>query len=76
MSFSTFLFSSDISPVDATISFGSGLTVSWSGKPLGTIRMNDLSLTGDVGATIDMDSAFEVADVDHLTDFTKVFLRL
>ena len=60
--------------VDATISFGSGLTVAWLNAPLGTIRMGDVHLVGDVGATINMESTFEVADVDQLTAFTKVFL--
>ncbi|KII92866.1 hypothetical protein PLICRDRAFT_102438 [Plicaturopsis crispa FD-325 SS-3] len=61
-------------PFDATIHFGSGLTVAWSGKPLGTIKMSDVKLSADVGATLDLESAFEVADVDHLTDFTKTLL--
>jgi len=62
--------------VDATISFKSGLTVSWSGKPIGTLKMGDVKLTGDVGATIAMDSSFAVSDVAHLTDFTKVGVSL
>ncbi|KAF9051008.1 hypothetical protein BDZ89DRAFT_1056905 [Hymenopellis radicata] len=64
----------DAGPFDATISFGSGLTVSWSGKPLGTIKMDDLDITGDVGGDISMESQFVVADTDHLTAFTKVLL--
>lgn len=60
--------------VDATIAFGSGLTVNWGGKPIGSLKMKDLQVTGDVGATIDMESTFEVADVDHLTAFTKTLL--
>ena len=36
--------------------------------------MKDIKVTGDVGGTIDAQSSFEVADVGHLTDFTKVLL--
>lgn len=60
--------------VDAKIAFPAGLTVSWSGKPLGNIKMDTLQVVGDVGATIDVESLFEVADVAHLTDFTRVNL--
>ncbi len=38
--------------------------------------MNDVNVVGDVGATIDADSLFTVANVPHLTDFTKVSVRL
>ncbi|KIY74263.1 hypothetical protein CYLTODRAFT_363931 [Cylindrobasidium torrendii FP15055 ss-10] len=61
-------------PFDAVISFGNGLTVSWDGKPLGSLKMDNLSITGDVGGEIDMSSDFEVADVEHLTTFTKTLL--
>ncbi|TDL25981.1 hypothetical protein BD410DRAFT_895443 [Rickenella mellea] len=75
-SFSTKLSGSitDAGPFDATISFGSGLTISWNGKPLGSIQMPDVALVGDVGGTIDVTADFTVADVDHLTDFTKALL--
>ncbi|KAG6878541.1 hypothetical protein C0993_004439 [Termitomyces sp. T159_Od127] len=61
-------------PFDAVISFPSGLTVSWAGKPLGNIKLGDVKVTGNVGGTIDATSSFEVADVAHLTDFTKTLL--
>jgi hypothetical protein len=48
------------------------LTVTWAGKPLGTIKLDDVKVVGDVGGAIDVESAFQVADVAHLTDFTKV----
>ena len=38
--------------------------------------MNDVNVVGDVGAAIDADSLFTVANVPHLTDFTKVSVRL
>ncbi len=60
--------------VDAKISFPSGLTIAWQDKPLGSIKMDDLDVIGDVGATIDLSSLFSVADVGHLTEFTKVDL--
>jgi hypothetical protein len=58
--------------VDAKISFPSGLLVQWDGLPLGTIKMDSLSIVGDAGGTIDSDSTFQVQDVGHLTAFTKV----
>ena len=63
-----------MSIVDAIISFGSGLTISWAGKPLGTIAIPNVSLTGDVGAQLDVTADFSVADVDHLTNFTSTLL--
>lgn len=35
--------------------------------------MSDIKVTGDVGGTIDTESTFQVADLAHLTDFTKVY---
>jgi hypothetical protein len=58
--------------VDATIAFPSGLTIAWEGQTLGNIKMDDIKVTGDIGATIDTKSTFEVGDVGHLTEFTKV----
>ena len=54
------------------IAFGSGLTISWSGRALGSIAMSNINVTGDVGAQFDIDATFHVADVDHLTNFTRV----
>ncbi|KAJ3838704.1 hypothetical protein F5878DRAFT_725102 [Lentinula raphanica] len=61
-------------PFDATIAFPQGLTVAWSGKTLGTLQMENVSVIGDQGAQINVNSAFSVADVDSLTDFTKTLL--
>lgn len=61
--------------VDADISFGSGLIIAWSGQPLGNINMQDIKITGDVGAQFEMEANFEIADVGHLTEFTKVSSR-
>ncbi|KAM0750211.1 hypothetical protein T439DRAFT_247618 [Meredithblackwellia eburnea MCA 4105] len=61
-------------PFDAVIEFTSGLTVAWNGSPLGQIAMPDISLTGDVGATINVAATFAVADLNHLTDFTGYLL--
>ncbi|KEI38214.1 uncharacterized protein L969DRAFT_517877 [Mixia osmundae IAM 14324] len=61
-------------PFDAVISFPQGLTVAWNGAPLGQIAMPDVSLVGDVGATLNLQAAFSVADVGHLTDFTSYLL--
>ncbi|KAH9961311.1 hypothetical protein BC827DRAFT_1260505 [Russula dissimulans] len=61
-------------PFDAEISFGTGLTIAWSGQPLGNVKMPDINITGDVGAQFEVEASFEVADVGHLTEFTKVLL--
>ena len=58
--------------VDATISFPSGLTISWAGKPIGQVAMSDISVTGDIGGIIDAETTFQIADLAHLTEFTKV----
>ncbi|KAH9485291.1 hypothetical protein JR316_0002199 [Psilocybe cubensis] len=65
---------SNAGPFDAVISFPSGLTISWLGKPIGKVSMNDITVTGDVGGIIDTETTFTVVDVDHLTDFTKALL--
>ncbi|KAJ4468227.1 hypothetical protein J3R30DRAFT_3715154 [Lentinula aciculospora] len=64
----------DAGPFDATIAFPQGLTVQWSGKTLGTLQMDNVSIIGDQGAQLNVVSAFKVADVDTLTDFTKTLL--
>ena len=61
-------------PFDAKITFPSGLTVSWNGSPLGSLQLSEVDVVGDVGAQISATSTFMVADVGHLTDFTKVLL--
>ncbi|SGY79107.1 BQ5605_C008g05044 [Microbotryum silenes-dioicae] len=61
-------------PFDAVIAFTSGLTVAWNGTPLGQIAMPNVSLTGDVGASLALSATFAVADLNHLTDFTGYLL--
>ncbi|KAI0773181.1 hypothetical protein BD413DRAFT_603560 [Trametes elegans] len=61
-------------PFDAKISFPGGLTIEWNGAPIGSITMPEIDVVADVGATFEVDATFEVADVDHLTSFTKVML--
>jgi hypothetical protein len=61
-------------PFDADLNFGSGLTISWNGKPFGTLKMPPVSLKGDVGGAIDVSAPFVVSDVDQLTAFTKELL--
>ncbi|ESK92921.1 hypothetical protein Moror_8994 [Moniliophthora roreri MCA 2997] len=75
-SFSTQLRGSiaNAGPFDAKIAFPTGLTVSWAGKSIGTIQMNDVDVVGDIGAEIDLESKFQVADVDHIAQFTKTLL--
>jgi hypothetical protein len=62
-------------PFDAVITFTQGLTVSWNGAPLGQIAMPNVSLVGDVGATLNLQAAFSVANVGTLTDFTGYLLN-
>ncbi|BGP22157.1 pre-rRNA processing protein [Rhodotorula toruloides] len=61
-------------PFDAVIAFAEGLTVAWNGQPLGQIAMPNVSLVADVGADLNLEAAFNVADVGHLTDFTGYLL--
>ncbi|KAJ7209536.1 hypothetical protein GGX14DRAFT_451849 [Mycena pura] len=62
-------------PFDATITFGNqGLTVNWLGSPIGHIQMDPVKVAANTGATLDTTSTFTVANVDHLTAFTKVLL--
>ncbi|KAF5351977.1 hypothetical protein D9756_007389 [Leucocoprinus leucothites] len=61
-------------PFDAKISFPAGLSVAWQGNVFGNIRMEPVQVTGDVGATLDDDSTFNVVNLGTLTDFTKVLL--
>jgi hypothetical protein len=37
--------------------------------------MPDIKITADVGVQFEMEANFEIADVDHLTEFTKVSSR-
>ncbi|KAG1851680.1 hypothetical protein F4604DRAFT_1933963 [Suillus subluteus] len=62
-------------PFDATITFNNGLTVSWGGQPIGVMKMDPVNVVGDVGATLNVQSTFEVANTDHLANFTKVMLN-
>jgi hypothetical protein len=34
--------------------------------------MPDIKIIADVGAQFNMEANFEIADLDHLTEFTKV----
>ncbi|KAH7875192.1 uncharacterized protein C8R40DRAFT_1170817 [Lentinula edodes] len=61
-------------PFDATIVFSQGLTVEWSGKILGTLQMDNITVVGGQGAQLNANSVFQVVDVDALTDFTKTLL--
>ncbi|KAJ3850500.1 hypothetical protein EV368DRAFT_84496 [Lentinula lateritia] len=61
-------------PFDATIAFSQGLTVEWSGKILGTLQMDNITVVGGQGAQLNANSVFQVVDIDALTDFTKALL--
>lgn len=61
-------------PFDAAITFPLGLSVAWNGAQLGQLAFPSVSLVADVGARLNFNSAFSVADVGHLTDFTTYLL--
>ena len=63
-----------LSVVDAKIGFPAGLDVAWQGNMFGNIKIDAVQVTGDVGATLDNDSTFNVVDLGTLTEFTKVCL--
>ena len=50
------------------------MNIAWNNGTLGSIKMPDINITGDVGANFQISADFSIADVDHLTDFTKVLL--
>lgn len=43
-----------------------------NGAEIGTLKLGDVTVVGDVGATLDQSGQFTVTNVDHLTEFTKV----
>ncbi|KAL8280236.1 hypothetical protein RQP46_007350 [Phenoliferia psychrophenolica] len=61
-------------PFNAEVSFTQGLTVGWNGSPLGQIAMPNVTLHADVGADLDLEAAFTVADLAHVTDFASYLL--
>jgi hypothetical protein len=61
-------------PFDAVISFPSGLNVAWNGTVLGSMKMPNVNVVGEVGASINVSAAFAVANVDVLTSFTEYML--
>ena len=54
------------------IKFTNGLAIKWNGKALGTMQMPDVQLAGDVGATLNVEGNFQVADVNALEAFSEV----
>jgi len=58
--------------VNAKIDFPAGLDVAWQGNTFGNVKIDAVQVTGDVGATLDNDSTFNVIDLGTLTEFTKV----
>lgn len=61
-------------PFAATMTAAGGLTVFWNGAPLGQITLPPLELAGDVGATLDLEAQMQIADIGHLTNFTRYLL--
>ncbi|KAL1718757.1 hypothetical protein EV715DRAFT_290908 [Schizophyllum commune] len=56
-------------PFDAVISFGNGLSVKWNGKELGNIKMDNVSITGDVGGDINVTSSFQTLITEESFDW-------
>lgn len=75
-SFETLLMGSitQAGPFDAEISFNGGLSISFNNQVLGTLQMPNIQVVGDVGAQLNVSATFNVADVDRLTNFTRVLL--
>ena len=59
-------------PFDAVIKFTNGLAIKWNGKALGVMQMPDVQLAGDVGAILNVEANFQVADVNTLEAFSEV----
>jgi hypothetical protein len=64
----------NVSQSNWTISFPEGLNISWGGSLLGTISMSDVYVFDGAAVRINNTSTFRVADVNHLTNFTKTLL--
>ena len=41
---------------------------------LGSIKMPDIDVVGNIGGSFEVEATFDVADVGHLTEFTKTML--
>ncbi|GJJ06156.1 hypothetical protein Clacol_000345 [Clathrus columnatus] len=65
---------SNAGPFDAEINFNAGLSISFNGQTLGTLQMPNVQVIGDVGAQLNVSATFNIADVDRLTNFTRVLL--
>ena len=53
--------------------FSDGLDIAWNNQTLGKMMMPNVSLVGDVGATLNIeDATFEVSNSDVLEKFTEV----
>ncbi|KAG2752775.1 hypothetical protein P692DRAFT_20871091 [Suillus brevipes Sb2] len=59
-------------PFDATITFNDGVVISWGGQPIGLMKIDPVHVVGDVGAMLNVQSTFEVVNVDYFASFTQV----
>ncbi|RUS16102.1 hypothetical protein BC937DRAFT_91614, partial [Endogone sp. FLAS-F59071] len=62
-------------PMAAEIAFPTGVTVSWNGRMLGQLAMPTIFAAADVGATIDLNATFTVADTGAMADFSTAMLN-
>ncbi|RUP43844.1 hypothetical protein BC936DRAFT_136643 [Jimgerdemannia flammicorona] len=76
-SFNTWLTGSikNTGPMEANISFPNGVKVSWNGKTLGQLAMPSVIAYADVGATVNLNATFTVADSGVMAEFSKVLLN-
>lgn len=58
-------------PFDGLVHFPQGMRVNYQGRLLGHIPFPDITLVGDVGATINVTTTFSVANVSFMEEFTK-----
>ncbi|CEH17102.1 Protein of unknown function DUF3712 [Ceraceosorus bombacis] len=59
-------------PFDGTVSFPEGLTIYWEGRPLTSTAFPNITLTGDLGASLNIELEGQIPDVGYFTDFLKM----
>lgn len=58
-------------PFDAVVSFPSGLSIYWQGQLLVQTAFPNITLTGDLGASLNVQIEGQIPDVDYFTTFLK-----
>jgi hypothetical protein len=58
-------------PFDAVVSFPTGLDIFWEGQLLTSTAFPDITLTGDLGSSINVQLQGSIPDIDYFTTFLK-----